>query len=52
MENQIEKMLNDLMFRDYEAQFKVIDGLNQHPDGLTFEQFKKKIQKAMQGDKK
>ena len=37
-----ESRIEDIEYKLYFAEFKVIDGLNQHPAGYNFEQWKQK----------
>jgi hypothetical protein len=38
-ESQKNDLLSYLLYEKYTSEFKVIDGLGQHPDGLNFEQW-------------
>lgn len=42
-QRQKTQLLTYLLYKNYQDEFRVIDGLNQHPDGLTFEQWIDKI---------
>ena len=34
-----KELVTKLYTKEYESEFKVIDGLNQHPEGLTFKEW-------------
>lgn len=36
-QSQKDDLLQYLLFREYQQKFEIIDGLNQHPKGLTFD---------------
>jgi len=49
LQRKVKKLENEILRRDYYSEFEVIDGLNQHKDGLNFKQWRKKI--ALRKDK-
>lgn len=40
---QIQKEIDFLLTTAYLNEFRIINGLSQHPEGLTFEEWKNKI---------
>ena len=42
--NKDREIINKLLLKEYESEFKIIDGINQHPEGLNFEQWKHKYE--------
>lgn len=39
MEKWMDSLIHWHLHREYESEFKIIDNLNQHPDGITFEEW-------------
>lgn len=39
--SKVNDLLHKLYTKDYQNEFVIIDGLNQHPDGLTFKEWMK-----------
>ena len=37
--DQLQYAVRELYFLKYQAEFQIIDGLNQHPDGLNFQEW-------------
>lgn len=42
-ENQKEDLLRYLLYKKYLSEFRVIDGLSQHPEGMGFDEWLVKI---------
>lgn len=40
---KIRDVKDILLFSTYLSEFEVIDGLSQHPDGIPFDQWKKRL---------
>ena len=42
-EKNLKTLVSYLLYKEYLSEFKIIDGLNQHKDGLNFQEWVDKI---------